>query len=269
MFDYHTPDGFDTFGTAIPSYKLTTVTYPSKTTGSERRCHVVLPVDYSTEETYPVLYLLHGIGGTEDEWLGGNPAEVVGNLVSKKEAARMIVVIPNIRAAADDRVPQDVFGPFNVNAFDNFINDLRDDLMPFIAANYSIRTGRENTAIAGLSMGGRETLFISTRMADTFGYFGAFSPAPGLLPMASDPVRFPGQLPVSGLRTPDGAPAPIFMMICAGTEDMIVKVCAEQYHETLASHGVPHLYYTMPGGHDFGVWKNGLYHFARTIFHEA
>lgn len=267
MFDFHTPDGFDAKNTAYPSYTLTTVTYPSRTTGTDRSCHVILPAGYSTDKAYPVLYLLHGIGGTEDEWLGGNPVEVVSNLAGKGEAADMLIVIPNVRAAADDRVPQDVFGPFNVTAFDNFINDLRDDLMPFIAANYSIRTGRENTAIAGLSMGGRETLFISTRMPESFGYFGAFSPAPGLLPMAADPERFPGQLPAEELRTPEGAPAPLFMMICAGEQDMIVKVCAAEYHDTLTANGVEHLYYTMPGGHDFGVWKNGLYHFARTIFH--
>ena len=267
MFDYHTPDGFDEKNSSYPSYTLTDAVYPSKTTGANRRCHVLLPAGYTTEKCYPVLYLLHGIGGTEDEWLGGNPVEVVGNLVGKGEAEEMIVVIPNVRAAADDSVPEDVYGPINCSAFDNFINDLRDDLMPFIAANYSIKTGRENTALAGLSMGGRETLFISTRMSDTFGYFGAFSPAPGLLPMAMDPARFPGQIPVDALRPADGAPTPIFFMICYGEQDMIVQFCAAEYHKVLTEHGVEHLFYTMPGGHDFGVWKNGLYHFARAIFH--
>lgn len=267
MFDYFTPEHFDEQTTAQPAMQFTTVVYPSGTTGTNRRCHVLLPNGYDKSKTYPVLYLLHGIGGTEDEWLGGNPVNVVGNLIAAGRAEEMIVVIPNVRAAAEDAVPQEVFGPFNINAFDNFINDLRDDLMPFIAANYSIKTGRENTAIAGLSMGGRETLFISTRMADTFGYFGAFSPAPGLLPMSFALDRFPGQIKEDELRIPAGCPAPLFFLICAGEQDMIVKECALSYHETLLKNGVEHLYYTMPGGHDFGVWKNGLYHFAATIFH--
>lgn len=270
IFHYDTPQGFDECSAASAGWTRQTVTYPSKTTGADRLCHVILPKGYTTEKTYPVLYLLHGIGGDHNEWLGGNPLEVVSNLVARGEAAEMIVVIPNVRAMKEDAIPQEVFGPVNIAAFDNFINDLRDDLMPFIKANYSIKTGREHTAVAGLSMGGRESLFIGFSMPETFGYIGAFSPAPGLLPLtfpdAANRPAFPGQFTEEEFRIPEGAPTPYFIMMCNGEQDEIVKFCTAGYEATLNKNGVEHLYYTMPGGHDFTVWKNGLYHFAKRIF---
>lgn len=264
MFDYHTPENFDVLDDKTPSWTLTDAAYPSKTTGTTRRCHVILPPSYSESKKYPVLYLLHGIGGTEDEWLDGNPVAILSNLSAQGLVSDMVVVIPNVRAAADDRVPQDVYGPVNCAAFDNFINDLRDDLMPFITANYSVKTGRENTAIAGLSMGGRESLFIGVTMSEVFGYVGAFSPAPGLLRLEGMP--FPGQISKEDFRIPSGKPAPFLLLVCNGEQDMIVRTVAAVYVETLTQNGVENLNYTMPGGHDFTVWKNGLYHFASRIF---
>ncbi|MBQ8799223.1 MAG: esterase family protein [Lachnospiraceae bacterium] len=269
-FSYETPQGFDEASKANEGWIRETVSYPSNTTGADRLCHVILPAGYSKEKTYPVFYLLHGIGGDHNEWLGGNPLEVISNLVGAGEATEMIVVIPNVRAMKEDAVPQEVFGPVNIAAFDNFINDLRDDLMPFIKANYSIKTDRENTAIAGLSMGGRESLFIGFTMPETFGYIGAFSPAPGLLPLtfpdAGNRPAFPGQFTEDDLRVKEGKPAPLFLMMCNGEQDEIVKFCTAGYEAALNKNGVEHLYYTMPGGHDFGVWRNGLYHFAKRIF---
>ena len=262
MIDYRTPEGFDEKKAVEKPWTMKDEVYPSKTTGTDRKCHVILPFGYSANQTYPVLYLLHGIGGTEDEWLGGNPVEVLSNLAAEGKVKDMIVVIPNVRAAADDRVPQEVYGPENCVAFDNFINDLKDDLKPYIEAHYSVKTGRDNTAIAGLSMGGRESLYIATKMPETFAYVGAFSPAPGLLSIPNMP--FPGMLEASALCA--SAPEPKFLMLCYGEQDMIVQMCAKAYDEALTANGVKHETYTMPGGHDFGVWKNGLYHFASRIF---
>lgn len=264
MFDYHTPLDFDTQKPNVAPWSVTTVTYSSKTTGTDRLCSIILPPNYTKEKTYPVLYLLHGIGGDHKEWLYGAPAEIIGNLFAKGSIPEMIVVIPNVRAAADDSVPNEILSPANLAAFDNFINDLKNDLMPYIAANYSIKTGREHTAVAGLSMGGRESLFIGFSMLETFGYIGAFSPAPGLLPAPE--LNYPGQFSEEEFTVPEGAPIPYFIMICNGEQDGVVHNVAAYYEETLTKNGVEHLYYTMPGGHDFTVWKNGLYHFVRQIF---
>ncbi|MCH5273537.1 MAG: esterase family protein [Lachnospiraceae bacterium] len=262
--NYQTPQNFDSATPATQQWSCETITYPSKTTGTDRLFTLLLPPGYTSEKTYPVLYLLHGIGGDHKEWLYGTPAEIIGNLVAEGNAPEMIVVIPNVRAAADDRIPAEVISPANIAAFDNFINDLTNDLMPYIAAHYSIKTGRENTAIAGLSMGGRESLFIGFSMPDTFGYIGAFSPAPGLLPTPA--LNYPGQFSEEEFTIPKGAPLPYLIMICNGEQDDVVHGIAAYYEETLTKNGIPHLYYTMPGGHDFTVWKNGLYHFTRQIF---
>lgn len=266
MFDYHTPDGFDQQNPSLTPWNVTTVTYPSKTTGTDRLFTLILPPDYTENETYPVLYLLHGIGGDHKEWLYGAPAEIIGNLAATGEAPKMIVVIPNVRAAADDRVPKEVITPENIAAFDNFINDLKNDLMPYIKEHYSVKAGRENTAVAGLSMGGRESLFIGFTLPETFGYIGAFSPAPGLLPCPA--LNYPGQFSEEEFRIKNGAPVPFSIMICNGEQDDVVHKIAAYYEETLTRNGIEHLYYTMPGGHDFTVWKNGLYHFVKQIFRQ-
>jgi len=264
MFDYHTPDQFDQLQPSVTPWPVTTITYPSKTTGTNRLCTIILPPSYTEEKTYPVLYLLHGIGGDHKEWLYGAPAEIIGNLHAAGNAPEMIVVIPNVRAAADDRVPAEIISPANIAAFDNFINDLTNDLMPYIKANYSIKEGRENTAIAGLSMGGRESLFIGFSMSDTFGYIGAFSPAPGLLPTPE--LNYPGQFSEETFTIPKDKETPFLIMICNGEQDGVVHSIPAYYEETLTKNKIDHQYYTMPGGHDFTVWKNGLYHFVRQIF---
>ena len=92
------------------------------------------------------------------------------------------IFMPNVRAREDDSAnPSDIYSTEHFKAFDNFINDLRDDLMPYMEENYSVATGRENTAIAGLSMGGRESLYIGTKLTNQFAYIGAFCPAVGVL----------------------------------------------------------------------------------------
>lgn len=259
-----TPEAdFDARKEGVDYGKLTYTTYPSATTGAQRKCYVLLPPGYTEEKTYPVLYLLHGIGGDHNEWMGGKPDVVIGNLINQGLAKEMIVVIPNVRARKHDSAnPSDIYSPAHYAAFDNFINDLRDDLMPFIAANYSISTGRENTAIAGLSMGGRESLYIGLTMADTFGYVGAFCPAPGVLPYNVEP----GLFPTEDFKLPEDLDSVI--LINAGAADGVVGQCPATYSSTLAANGTEHIYYVAQGGHDFTVWKHGLYNFARLIFQD-
>lgn len=258
------PDGFDKKRENVTYGKLEFISYASKTTGTDRQCGILLPPDYDSAKTYPVLYLLHGIGGTHTEWLGGDPSTIIGNMIVDKTVTDLIIVMPNVRAMADDRVPDQILGQENINAFDNFINDLRDDLMPYIEANYPVKKGREYTAIAGLSMGGRESLFIGFSMPDTFGYIGSFSPAPGLLPHSG--LNYAGQFKEEELIIPDKKPVPYYILICNGNNDSVVDNVPLHYHNVLLENGVEHDWYTIDGGHDFGVWKNGLYNFAVRIF---
>lgn len=262
--DYGTPAGFDKKSEETAYGEMKQVEYYSETTGATRKCFVFTPPGYDPDKTYPVLYLLHGIGGTHTEWLGGAPNEVLSNLIASGEAVPMILVIPNVRAMKNDNLPSEMLGQENIDAFDNFINDLRDDLMPFINENYPVSEKREETAIAGLSMGGRESLFIGVSMPDVFGYIGAFSPAPGLLPFSN--LNYPGQLNADEMTLPEKYKNNTFMFICNGNQDGVVNNIPFEYHQALVDNGINHVYYTIDGGHDFGVWKNGLYHFIKSIF---
>lgn len=237
------------------------VKYDSTTTGTQRKLKVLLPAGYDESKTYPVLYLLHGIGGDQNEWLGAKPEIIIGNLIAQGDAPEMIVVFPNVRARANDAAnPRDIYTPAHFAAFDNFINDLRDDLMPFMKANYAIAEGRENTAIAGLSMGGREALYIGLTMPETFGYVGAFCPAPGVLPYNVEK----GLFPTADFRAAEGFDT--FIMINAGKTDGVVGDWPKTYSDTLTANGTEHIFYVTDGGHDFQVWKHGLYNFAKRIF---
>lgn len=261
---YVPPEGFDAKKDDIVYGELTEVEYDSKTTGATRKCFVYTPPGYDPAITYPVLYLLHGIGGIHTEWLGGSPNEILSNLIASGEAPPMIAVIPNVRAMENDGYPKEMLGAENIAAFDNFINDLRDDLMPFINENYPVSTKREECAIAGLSMGGRESLFIGLSMPDTFGYIGAFSPAPGL--MSFESLGYPGQLAAEEMTLPDKYKGDTFILIVNGNQDGVVNDVPNDYHQALEDNGIRHVYYTIDGGHDFTVWKNGLYYFSKCVF---
>lgn len=136
--------------------------------------------------------------------------------------------------------------------------------MPFIESSYPVLTGPDHTAIAGLSMGGRESLYIGCSMPETFGYIGAFTPAPGLLPYTNFGVSEEGLFTKKTLTLPKGSRH--FVMINAGLSDGIVSIWPQTYHETLKANGVNNTFYITDGGHDFTVWKNGLYNFAKEIF---
>lgn len=243
--------------------KLVLKTYFSSTTGRDRKCFVLLPPDYNPDQAYPILYLLHGIGGDNTEWMGAKPDVVIGNLIAAGKARNMIVVMPNIRARENDRVNNaDIYSPAHFAAFDNFINDLKNDLMPFIASQYKIIPGRENAAIAGLSMGGREALYIGLNMPDTFGSIGAFCPAPGVLPYFAEK----GLFETDELKAMDDRDT--FIMINAGKTDNVVGDWPKTYSDTLTKNGTNHIFYVTEGGHDFTVWKHGLYHFVTQIFQQ-
>ncbi len=262
---YVVPEGFDAVKEDVTYGEIVEITYDSQTTGTTRKANVILPPNYDETKKYPILYLLHGIGGDHNEWKGGEPVNVISNLIAAEKAPEMIAVMPNVRARANDiGNPQDIYTLEHYKAFDNFINDLRDDLMPYMEANYPILTGKENTAIAGLSMGGRETLYIGFSMPETFGYIGAFCPAPGLLAYSNFGVSEDGLFTKETFTLPAGNDN--FVMIVKGASDNIVSIWPEVYHKTLDENGVKNTFYITEGGHDFGVWKHGLYHFVKSIF---
>ncbi len=149
------PKGFDQVRMGIATGKLDSINYESKTIGSTRKALVYTPPGFNKKMKYPVLYLLHGIGGDEKEWLiGGKPQVILDNLYAEGKIKPMIVVMPNGRAMKDDRAVGNIFDKEKVDAFATFEKDLLNDLIPFVEKTYPTLTDRENRAIAGLSMVG-------------------------------------------------------------------------------------------------------------------
>lgn len=248
--------------------EVRTLSYDSSTTQKERKLSVVLPPDYTEQKQYPVCYLLHGLGQDHTDWLGANAPTIIGNMIAEGTAEEMILVLPNCRARANDAAnPPDAFSLDNYRAFDNFINDLRDNVMPFIKENFSIKEGRENTAIAGFSMGGRTALYIGMSMQETFGAIGGFCPAPGLFAYTMNNVTEDGLFKKEDFRLKDAYADNTLLMIVAAKSDRIVGNIPAGYHSALEGNGTKHIWYRKAGGHDVNVMGNAFYNFAKLIFH--
>ena len=247
--------GFDIVRSDIPHGKIDTVIYNSKTVGNNRKALVYLPPDYSKDNKYPVLYLLHGIGGDEKEWLnGGQPQVILDNLHAEKKIEPMIVVMPNGRAMKDDRAGGNIFDKEKVEAFATFEKDLLNDLIPFIEKRYPVIKDTEHRAIAGLSMGGGQSLNFGLGNLDKFAWVGGFSSAPNTKnpeQLVPDPVKAKQQLKL--------------LWISCGDKDGLISF-SQRTHDYLKVNRVPHIYYIDHGYHDFKVWKNSLYMFSQLLF---
>ncbi len=249
------PSGFDQYRSNIPHGNITTVTYHSNTTKTDRKAMIYTPPGYSTSKKYNVLYLLHGIGGDHTEWYnGGRPDIILDNLYSENKLSQMIVVMPNGRAMADDRPVGDIYSADKVAAFENFQYDLINDLIPYIQSNYPVLTDRTNRAIAGLSMGGGQSLNFGLKYMDYFAYAGGFSPAPNTYSpsqMIPDPAQVTNKMKV--------------VWVSCGDQDGLLNV-AQGVHNYLAQYNVPHTWYHASGNHDFTFWKDSLYQYSQLIF---
>src|SRR3954451_23300141 len=222
------PRGFDTRRDGIDRGKLETVEYDSATVGVTRKAQVYTPPGYTKDQKYPVLYLLHGIGGDENEWArGGSPDVILDNLYADKKAVPMIVVLPNGRASKDvtarDPIPQ------QSPAFAAFEKDLLTDLIPFVEKTYSVKADRESRALAGLSMGGGQALNFGLNNLDTFAWVGGFSSAPNTRP------------PADLIKDPAAARKLRLLYLACGDRDGLLRI-SNGVHKMLEEKKIPHLY---------------------------
>lgn len=247
--------GFDVFHASIPHGKIDTLVYNSKTVGVSRKALIYTPPGYSTTKKYPVLYLLHGIGGDEKEWLnGGQPQVILDNLYAENKLEPMIVVLPNGRAMKDDRAIGNIMEPAKVQAFATFEKDLLNDLIPFVEKNYPVIKDREHRAIAGLSMGGGQSLNFGLGNLDKFAWVGGFSSAPNT------------KIPTELMPNPADAKSKLKLLwISCGDKDGLIMF-SQRTHEYMKANEVPHIYYVDHGYHDFNVWKNSLYMYSQLLF---
>lgn len=247
------PAGFDARREGIPRGLLETVAYESKSVGTTRKMQVYTPPGYSKDKKYPVLYLLHGIGGDETEWQRfAAPDVLLDNLIADGKAVPMIVVLPNGRAQKNDRAEGDVFR--SAPAFAAFEQDLLKDVIPTIESRYSVEGDREHRALAGLSMGGGQSLNFGLAHLDTFAWVGAFSAAPNTRP-AKELVPYPAAA---------GGKLKLLFLSC-GKKDGLMRV-SQGVHAYLRNNNVPHVWHVDGNAHDPAHWKNSLYHLAQRLF---
>ena len=175
----------------------------------------------------------------------------------------MIVVLPYI--FCDKNMPYCTgMDLANCYAYDNFINDLTTDLMPFIESSFSVAKGRENTAITGFSMGGRESMFIGFERPDLFGYVGAVCPAPGLVKIQNSPMH-PGQMTSEEMIFADEKP--YILLISSSDTDGVVGSSPNDYRKIMTENEVDYLSHIMKTtGHDHSSVKPHLYNYLQLIF---
>ena len=234
-------------------------TYFSKKANKNKPYNIMLPVNYDESKQYPVLYLLHGFFEDEDRMiLTGNvppirTREIITNAIAEGEAEEMIVVIPLVFTSATKEKATG-FGDYESSqGYDNFVDDIVDSLMPHIESKYSVATGRENTAVTGFSMGGRESLRIGMKYADKFAYIGAICPAPAV----EGPWKWSSE-----------EAAPSLILLTGGTDDTVVGLSTPQgYHDNFVKAGTPHIWHVVQGGyHGDNCITAHVYNFVRFIF---
>ena len=249
------PEAFKTERDRVPHGKMEMVEYESKTVGTTRKMQVYTPPGYTNETKYPVLYLLHGIGGDETEWQRfAAPNVMLDNLIADGKAVPMIVVLPNGRAQKNDRAEGNVFE--SAPAFAVFERDLLDDVIPFIESKYSVDTNREKRAIAGLSMGGGQSFNFGLGNLDTFAWVGPFSAAPN--------TKKPAEL------VPDIAAAKSklkLLWISCGNKDGLIRI-SQDMHQFLKKNEIDHIWHVDGHGHDPQHWSSSLYWFCQSVFQD-
>ena len=247
------PAGIDTKRDGIPHGRLEMVEYESKTVGTTRKMQVYTPPGYSKDRKYPVLYLLHGIGGDETEWQRfAHPDVLLDNLIADGKAVPMIIVMPNGRAQKDDRAGPNAMA--TAPAFAVFERDLLDDVIPAIESRYAAQPDRAHRALAGLSMGGGQSLNFGLAHLDIFAWVGGFSSAPNTKP--------PAQL----VPDPEAAKRQLKLLyLSCGNKDGLIRI-SQGVHAYLKEKAVPHVWHVDGNGHDATHWRNNLYYFAQKLF---
>ena len=247
------PAGFDALRPNIASGRIETAEYDSTTVGIKRKMVVHTPPGYSRDRRYPVLYLLHGIGDDETSWQQkGSAGVILDNLYADKVAVPMIVVMPNGRAAANVTIKT----PWNEQgaAFEAFEKELLTDIIPYVESHYSVKADRENRALAGLSMGGGQSLNFGLKNLGSFAWIGGFSSAPNTKPA--------GEL----VKSAEEIRARLKLLwISCGDQDGLMDI-SRNFHAFLKQNNIPHIWHVDSGGHTWPVWKNDLYLLAQRLF---
>ena len=253
----------------VPHGTVSKVWYESATAGFDRRLSVYTPAGYEQNKKakYPVLYVLHGIGGDEDAWLDqGRAAQILDNLIAQGKAKPMIVVFTNGNISQEaapgqnstgyvrptTSLPQTMEGTFETS-FPEIVN--------FIDANYRTIAKKQSRAICGLSMGGFHTLYISLNNPDMFGYSGMFSAAIGVSDDSVSPIYqdFDAKLATYFSKKPN------LLWVGCGNTDFLIQANRD-FVKKLEDNKYKHTYLENEGGHIWKNWRIYLTEFVPQLF---
>ena len=255
----------------VPHGTVSKVWYPSATAGFDRRLTVYTPAGYETSKAkYPVLYVLHGIGGDEDAWVTqGRATQILDNLIARGEAKPMIVVFTNGNISQEAAplenstgytrptmsLPQTMEGTFET-AF--------PEIVKFIDSRYRTVAKKQGRAICGLSMGGFHTLYITLNNPDMFNYSGMFSAAIGT---GSEEKAAHKEIyeNIDGKLATYFAHKPALLWIGIGSTDFLIQ-SNNEFRAKLDAAGYPYKYMETDGGHIWRNWRIYLSEFVPLIF---
>jgi len=278
--------GSDVFDTKnVPHGAVASVYYNSTSLGGIRRMHVYTPPGYEAGNTkYPVFYLLHGAGDVDDSWSSvGRAGFILDNLIAAGKAKPMIVVMPagHVNGAGKalgsptPATPAPAVTP--PGQPDPFAQDFVNDLMPYVEKNYRVLTDRQNRAIAGLSMGGSQTINIAIPHLDKFAYVGVFSSgilggggrgAPGAPPPTTPPPPFGEAWEKANLAALDNAAAKKGLRLfwfSTGKEDGLITTTRSTV-DLFKKHGFSPVFLESEGAHTWLNWRDYLSQFAPQLF---
>ena len=247
----------------VPHGAVSMVTYYSRTLGRFRRLHVYTPPGYELGKgKYPVFYLLHGAGDSDNAWSTvGRAGFILDNLIASKKAKPMVVVMPAGHTRASG-------GPRSTNVVDEFVQDFLKDIMPHVEKNYRVDTERASRAIAGLSMGGSQTLNIAIPNLDQFGYIGVYSSGifgitgnrQGSTPAPRFEEQHKAVLENAGLKK-----GLKLFWFATGKDDFLVETTRATV-EMFKKHRFDVVYEETSGAHTWIVWRDYLRDFAPQLF---
>ncbi len=246
----------------VPHGNLAKVWYESPTLGLTRRMYVYTPPGYDAgDREYPVLYLLHGGGGDEDAWTTmGRAPYILDNLIARGNTSPMLVVMPNgnaYQAAAPGDEPSGTGErPADFNSYRGmFEESLVNDIIPYIESNYRVLKGKDNRAIAGLSMGGGHTVTVTTGHPGLFSYIGVYSAG----------VRNPDESFPEQLKAIKDNGVKLYWVGC-GVEDRLAYQGSQTLVEELEKQDMPYIFRESDGGHTWANWRLYLSEMAPLLF---
>ena len=242
---------------------LSQVWYDSPTLGMNRRMFVYTPYGYENSTSkYPVLYLLHGAGGDEDAWSTmGRTCQIMDNLIEKKLAMPMLVVMPNgnptQQAARTTLLSEKVVDRTDPNFANSYVNSIVKDIVPYIEKNFRVIAKPDSRAIAGLSMGAGHTISCTNLYPGFFSYICPLSN--GIRLTEENTAQYDAQF-----KALKKAGYKLYFLACGEADGLMAS--AKTLDATLTKNGLKHTFFITPGGHTWANWRIYLNTFAPLLF---